>query len=188
MLAGFLFTPAFLLKVPGSRVFSFSMKKANLKLPVKDFNCLHWVGLPLKPRDVLQLEPKCLMDLRSAGHCIFSLPEVSRSCEPPEEQLNNGSTWRAPPCAEDWETGEELPHLLPSSWSCPPAPLARVWGQGCFVGHFASYAHSYERGSLYPSGLAWYREQSKMPARMSMERDFQSSLPPIRAFVPSVQW
>lgn len=126
MLAGFLFTPAFLLKVPGSRVFSFSLKKANLKLPVKDFNCLHWVGLPLKPRDVLQLEPKCLMDLRSAGHCIFSLPEVSRSCEPPEEQLNNGSTWRAPPCAEDWETGEELPHLLPSSWSCPPAPLARV--------------------------------------------------------------
>ncbi|NXQ37700.1 GTSF1 factor, partial [Catharus fuscescens] len=29
---------------------------------------------------------------------------VSRSCEPPEEQLNNGSTWQAPPCAEDWET------------------------------------------------------------------------------------
>ncbi|XP_041254940.1 gametocyte-specific factor 1-like [Pyrgilauda ruficollis] len=29
---------------------------------------------------------------------------VSRSCESPQEQLNNGSTWQAPPCAEDWET------------------------------------------------------------------------------------
>ncbi|XP_030822265.1 gametocyte-specific factor 1-like [Camarhynchus parvulus] len=29
---------------------------------------------------------------------------VSRSCESSQEQLNNGSTWQAPPSAEDWET------------------------------------------------------------------------------------
>ncbi|XP_066061111.1 gametocyte-specific factor 1-like [Chamaea fasciata] len=29
---------------------------------------------------------------------------VSRSCEPPQDQLNNGSTWQAPPCDEDWDT------------------------------------------------------------------------------------
>uniref|UniRef100_A0A8U7P001 Uncharacterized protein n=4 Tax=Corvus TaxID=30420 RepID=A0A8U7P001_CORMO len=40
---------------------------------------------------------------------------VSRSCEPPKEQLNNGSTWQAPPCDEDWETelleGSESPFV-----------------------------------------------------------------------------
>ncbi|NXW67830.1 GTSF1 factor, partial [Hirundo rustica] len=29
---------------------------------------------------------------------------VSQSCEPPQEHLNNGSTWQAPPCHENWET------------------------------------------------------------------------------------
>uniref|UniRef100_A0A8C5U7E8 Gametocyte specific factor 1 n=1 Tax=Malurus cyaneus samueli TaxID=2593467 RepID=A0A8C5U7E8_9PASS len=84
------------------------------------------VWLPLKPRDALQLEPKHLIYLRTAGHCVFSLLEVSRFCEPPQEQLNGGSSWQAPPCDEDWETGEELPHVLPSPWPCPPAPLVTV--------------------------------------------------------------
>ncbi|NXX67596.1 GTSF1 factor, partial [Spizella passerina] len=29
---------------------------------------------------------------------------VSRASESSQEQLNNGSTWQAPPSAEDWET------------------------------------------------------------------------------------
>uniref|UniRef100_A0A8C0BM80 Gametocyte specific factor 1 n=1 Tax=Buteo japonicus TaxID=224669 RepID=A0A8C0BM80_9AVES len=36
---------------------------------------------------------------------------VNQSSGFQREQMNAVSTWQAPPCDEDWETGEELPHL-----------------------------------------------------------------------------
>ncbi|XP_051496439.1 gametocyte-specific factor 1 isoform X4 [Apus apus] len=36
---------------------------------------------------------------------------VNQSTGFQRKQLNAVSTWQAPPCAEDWETGEELPCL-----------------------------------------------------------------------------
>lgn len=47
----------------------------------------------------------------TASHWVFSLSEVNQSSGFQREQMNAVSTWQAPPCDEDWETGEELPNL-----------------------------------------------------------------------------
>lgn len=61
MSAGFLFTPEFLLRVSREHSLLFFIEKGKFEVAAFQLSptCLLWVGLPLKPRGVLQLEPKC---------------------------------------------------------------------------------------------------------------------------------
>ncbi|XP_050183524.1 gametocyte-specific factor 1-like isoform X2 [Myiozetetes cayanensis] len=51
---------------------------------------------------------------------------VSGYCEPPEEQVKDGSTWQAPPCDEDWET--EVSEISTSAfvWGVPNSAINRI--------------------------------------------------------------
>uniref|UniRef100_U3JYT7 CHHC U11-48K-type domain-containing protein n=1 Tax=Ficedula albicollis TaxID=59894 RepID=U3JYT7_FICAL len=118
------------------------------KLATCPFNARHLVPQEDLSEHIMKCNDKAFVE-----QDVGKRPLCTLGTEPPQEQLNDGSKWQAPPCAEDWETGEELPHLLPSSWPRPPAPLGTVRGQGCLAGHFACTC-SYEHGSLHSSGLA----------------------------------
>lgn len=64
------------------------------KLATCPFNARHLVPWADLSDHIMKCKDKAFMEQDAA----------SRSCQPPQEQLNNGSTWQAPPCDEDWET------------------------------------------------------------------------------------
>lgn len=146
VLAGFLSTCAFLCQVPRDRVICCSLKKLFM---VAWFPIYAWLlcvpneftlcgGHFSKAKDCFTTWSKVL-NTSEAGqttvsHWFFCHPEVNQSSGFQREQVNAMSTWQAPPCDEDWETGKELPPsatLLTSLWSCFTIPLRIVWVQRC---------------------------------------------------------
>ncbi|XP_032567458.1 gametocyte-specific factor 1 [Chiroxiphia lanceolata] len=61
--------------------------------------------------------------MNCSDQALMEQDVVSRFCEPPQEQVKDGSTWQAPPCDEDWETEVSETSKSAFVWGVPNSAI-----------------------------------------------------------------